>query len=232
MIYYRFDKTKHAFVAMCITGGMTGLALLIGIISRSFYQSWAVIPLACTIPLGIYTLVYLINWLSCRRKDKKHAVAKGYVYMKYDDYYWYYGGDYPDDLPQENAATHIGMFLAWCICNNLVSDELREDCGEDIENVVLGNVSGAQFLIKNCDGIFCDSDLTETGQKFAADYYNCDSEFSKEYCDYFNDYCKAFDNNECIYYIEDSKENYFAISSVIDKRFVEWNNKISNKEAQ
>ena len=84
-------------------------------------------------------------------------------------------------------------------------------------------------MIKNCDGKFWDSDLTETGQKFAADYYNGDSEFSKNY---YNDYCKVFDDNECIYYIKDSKENYLAISFVIDKRFAEWNNEISNKDVK
>ena len=28
---------------------------------------------------------------------------------KYDDASWHYGGDFPDDLPEENGATHIGM---------------------------------------------------------------------------------------------------------------------------
>ena len=31
---------------------------------------------------------------------------------KYDDASWHYEGDYPEDLPTANAATHIGMFLA------------------------------------------------------------------------------------------------------------------------
>jgi hypothetical protein len=37
---------------------------------------------------------------------------------KYDDASWHYGGDYPEDLPNENVATHIGMFLQWCIEND------------------------------------------------------------------------------------------------------------------
>ena len=145
--------------------------------------------------------------------------------MKYDDYSWHYEGDYPDDLPAENAATHIGMFLAWCICNNLASDELKEDSGEDIEKVINGNMTGAQFLINNCDGKFCDNDLSEIGQKFAADYYNGDSAFSKEFSSYLEDYCKVFDDSNSIYRVEDSKENYIAISSVMDKRFDEWSEK-------
>ena len=79
MIYYWFDKTKHAFTAMCIAGGITGLVLLIGIISHVFNQNWAVIPLVITIPLAIYTLVYLVNWLSCRRKDKERDKIHGII---------------------------------------------------------------------------------------------------------------------------------------------------------
>ena len=35
--------------------------------------------------------------------------------MKYDDAGWHVGGDFPDDLPPEAGATHIGMFAAWCM---------------------------------------------------------------------------------------------------------------------
>jgi hypothetical protein len=31
----------------------------------------------------------------------------------YDKAKWHYEGDYPKDLPTENAFTHTGMFLAW-----------------------------------------------------------------------------------------------------------------------
>jgi hypothetical protein len=70
---------------------------------------------------------------------------------KYDDSSWHYGGDYPDDLPQENASTHIGMFLTWCIDNNLLSEEQLEDSEEDISAVKNRELTGAEFLINNCD---------------------------------------------------------------------------------
>jgi len=30
---------------------------------------------------------------------------------KYDDASWHYGGEYPENISEENASTHIGMFL-------------------------------------------------------------------------------------------------------------------------
>ena len=54
---------------------------------------------------------------------------------KYDDASWHYGGDYPTELPKENAATHIGMFLTWCINNNLLSEFQLEESEDDIKSV-------------------------------------------------------------------------------------------------
>jgi hypothetical protein len=35
---------------------------------------------------------------------------------KLDDVSWHLGSDsFPDGLPEENAATHIGCFVAWAI---------------------------------------------------------------------------------------------------------------------
>jgi hypothetical protein len=38
--------------------------------------------------------------------------------MAYDRADWHYGSDFPNDVPDENGGTHIGMFLAWAIINN------------------------------------------------------------------------------------------------------------------
>jgi hypothetical protein len=51
---------------------------------------------------------------------------------KYDDASWHYGGDYPKNLPNENTAFHIGMFITWYIENDLMSDEQIDDNEDDI----------------------------------------------------------------------------------------------------
>jgi hypothetical protein len=156
---------------------------------------------------------------------------------KYDDASWHYGGDYPKDLPNENGATHIGMFIAWCINNDLVSDELKEDAKEEIDDVKSHKMTGGEFLIKVCDEKFTDYDLNEIGNEFASDYYEEDTKFGKKYNSFLDDYSEIFDEKaeksgfeyESFYHVENTFENYDLIKKRIDKRFGEW--KVFRKKA-
>lgn len=149
---------------------------------------------------------------------------------KYDDASWHYGGDYPEDLPEKNGATHIGMFLTWCIDNDLLSEEQIEDSENEIESVRNREITGAEFLIDICDEKFTDYDLNDIGNEFATDYYEDGTKFSKKYKNYFGDYAEIFDikvtdNNldqDSLYRIENSWTNYDLIKSRIDQRFSEW----------
>lgn len=152
---------------------------------------------------------------------------------KYDDASWHYGGDYPDDLPQENAATHIGMFVAWCIENDFMSEENIEENEEDIQKVKAHKMTGAEFLMKNFDGKFCDSDLSDSGMEFANNYYDFEgkSKFAQTVGYYFGDYAEALDSLDTSgcsdeyesYRVNDSWKNYELIKAVIDSRLSEWN---------
>ncbi len=147
---------------------------------------------------------------------------------KYDDASWHYEGDYPKNIPTENAAIHIGMFLAWCILNELISEDLKE--AEDIERVKSGYMTGAQFLIDDCDEKFLDEDLSELGQKFANDYYEHNTKFANQFGYYVQDFCDIFNKKtetngfeyESVYHVEDSWENYNLLASKIDERFKQW----------
>jgi hypothetical protein len=141
---------------------------------------------------------------------------------KYDDASWHYGGDYPEDLPNENAATHIGMFMAWCIENDLMSEEQKEESGEDLQKVIDHKMTGAKFLINNCDEKFIDEDLSELGNDFTKAYYENDAKFAKKYSSYDDDFAFIFDEYETSYHVEDTWENYERIKKVIDQRFQEW----------
>lgn len=149
---------------------------------------------------------------------------------KYDDASWHYGGDFPGDLPEENGATHIGMFLAWCIHNDLISEFQIEESNEDIEKVKNLELTGAEFLIKNCDEKFTDEDLNDLGNEFAKDYYVYETDFGKKFASYVADYAATFEQNaekigheyKTLYHIENTFENYQILKTVIDKRFEEW----------
>lgn len=158
------------------------------------------------------------------------TIKKNITMAKYDDASWHYGGDYPENLADENGATHIGMFLNWCINNYLLSEELNGDCKDEIESVRRREMTGAQFLIDQCDEKFSEYDLNELGNRFAQDYYEDDTDFSKKYNSFENDYSETFDKKaeeqnfeyETFYHVEDTFENYDLIKAVIDQRFQEW----------
>ena len=40
---------------------------------------------------------------------------------------WHYRDNYPEGLDKVHAATHIGIFIAWIIENNLESEILRKN---------------------------------------------------------------------------------------------------------
>jgi hypothetical protein len=149
---------------------------------------------------------------------------------KYDDASWHYLGEFPKNLPKINGATHIGIFLEWCIQNDLMSEEQIEDFYEDILKVKESKMSGVDYLINNCDEVFSDNDLNYIGNSFTNDYYEGDSEFSKSYSDYKSDYCQLLDtnDNETIYHIENTPKNRLLMKNTIDKRFIEWNTFIKN----
>ena len=133
--------------------------------------------------------------------------------MKYDDASWHYGGDFPKDLPPEAGATHIGMFLAWAILRDLVGELHREESAQSVEKVRERQMTGAQFLVQECDEKFTDEDLSEMGNAFARQYYEDD---------YFNDYCDVFDEVEEVYRLEDTWSNFDRLAPILDRRFQEW----------
>ncbi len=144
---------------------------------------------------------------------------------KYDDASWHYEGDYPEDLEVQNAAIHIGMFLAWCIEMNFASEELIEDASENIDKIKAHSMTGAQFL-EILDEKFMSEHLNDQGNAFTIDYYE-DSKFSKMYACYAEDFGNTFDDEkyETLYHVEDTWENYKLMKSTIDIRFKQWNEK-------
>jgi len=136
--------------------------------------------------------------------------------MKYDDASWHFGGDYPSDLPQENAYTHIGIFLAWAIENDLVGELHRKEWPEEIEAVINRSITGAKFLAENCDGKFSDEDLNELGNGFASHFYEGD------YCELYAEAADPEGQYETVYHIPDTWETYEKVSPCITRFFEEW----------
>lgn len=133
---------------------------------------------------------------------------------KYDDASWHYEGDYPHDLPVENASTHIWMFLAWCIENNFYNEEFWIDdleLEQEISDIKNKKITWAQFLIDCLDEKLTDEDLNEEWNNFANFYYE-----NKYMEDYEKIFGKKFDN---IYKVPDTWENYNLIKIKIDEAY-------------
>lgn len=136
--------------------------------------------------------------------------------MKYDDASFHYGGNFPKNLPTENAATHMGMLMAWAIEKDLIGSFHRENSAEDIEKIKQRKITGRDFVINICDEKLADEDFNDLGNRFLKDYYD------KEYLD---DYFAAVDPEDKVenpYLIENSWGNYDKLKPVLDKKFEEW----------
>ncbi len=73
---------------------------------------------------------------------------------KFDDASWHWSADnFPADAPEENGATHIGMFVTWTIERGLFADpDLTLEEVEAVGAVRAGSMSGRDFLLRYFNG--------------------------------------------------------------------------------
>ena len=161
--------------------------------------------------------------------------------VSYDNASWHYGSEFfPEFLPPEQGAVHIGMFVAWCINNGW----LAKKSSKAIEAVKARKMTGTEFVMKQQGEKFFSSVLQDEIQPFVSDYYNTGStEFARTQGSYFDDLEKLLDDMEQItgkmpveilqktgdaykltacYLVRDSWENYELIEAVISQRYSEW----------
>lgn len=124
-------------------------------------------------------------------------------------------GEFPEELDERHAGTHIGMFLGWIIKRGLYSDLLGELAPDDILAVQNGLLSGTQFLQRVCDGKLTNEDMNEEANVFAQDYYASD--------DYIDDYAQVFaDIGPTLYHVTDDNVNALKVENFLDKAFQAW----------
>jgi|GEM_PF-153471 len=155
--------------------------------------------------------------LVSKAREQLDKISNEYT-AKLDSAYWHYEADnFPKCLKMRSAATHIGMFVKWCVLNNYFKAEKSET-----EKILAGMITGAQFLLSYFDGKFHVDDLIDECADFARNYYD-ESKFTKKFNSYLKDYDSLFsDQYETIYHIEDSNKNYEMVKAMIDARFEEW----------
>ncbi|MBB1076595.1 hypothetical protein HUU62_19525 [Rhodoferax sp. 4810] len=131
---------------------------------------------------------------------------------KLDDTNWHLnGGEFPPDLPEENAATHIGFFVAWAINTGLW--DTPPGTGESVaaQRVRDRTITGRTFLLEHCDGKLFSGMLNKEGSAFAQKYY--ERAYSKDY------QRTLILDLESDYLVSDSWDNYDRMAEVIDQRY-------------
>ena len=127
-----------------------------------------------------------------------------------------------DPLPKGHAATHVGMFLAWAVINELHSDFLRDHYEELLAKLRRREITGRQFFEAACSERFSERDLNEEGNAFAQHYYV--DETGKRGA-YFADYKKVLAAGlPSFWHVANTWENYEKIAAVISRRYEEWKN--------
>ena len=133
----------------------------------------------------------------------------------YDDASWHTeNDDYPEDLDEQAAGTHIGLYLAWAAEAGLLSDMHREDNSESVRDLLERDITGRDFLFDVCDGKLTEEDLNKEGNQFSRAYY--DKHYMDDYMDVLGD------EDEGPYGVEDNWDNYDALKEILDERFDEW----------
>ena len=139
--------------------------------------------------------------------------------MSYDRADFDYSTD-AEPLPKGHAATHIGMFLAWAVLNELESDFHRERSAQHLAKLRRREITGRQFFEAACNERFSERDLNEEGNAFAQYYYV--DETGKRGA-YFADYKKVLAAGlPSFWHVADTWDNYEKIAAVISRRYEEW----------
>ena len=89
--------------------------------------------------------------------------------MKYDDASWHYGGEFPEDSPEEYGATHIALIMKWCFQRGWAGEVHKEDerANTELQKVISGELKATEYFMRWCDGKLTDEDFTEKGVRSA-----------------------------------------------------------------
>ena len=122
--------------------------------------------------------------------------------MAFDKMDWH-AVTFPDSIPYENAGTHIGMYLAWLVNNEMIQKEWYDDFSDEFERVKNRDMSGRDMLMECFDETLLEDLMTDEALEFTSDYY--DSAYVDDYAQVLSG--EDTDSEFAVYLHEDSWEN-------------------------
>lgn len=134
----------------------------------------------------------------------------------YDKAIYHTGGNHPEDLPDEQALVHTGLYLGWIIDHDLYSEEFAEYAADQIAAFRARTRTGPQ-IYEWCDGALVEDMLNEEGNAFSRAYF--DFEKGRFLADYEEILAEELPS---LYHVEDSWDNYERLKPRLDARYLEW----------
>jgi len=149
----------------------------------------------------------------------------------YDNIRFHLDEEYPEGLPSENAATHIGMDWIWAAQAGLANPvwQTAPESAEDFANMLKGRTSGRRFLLKHMDGALTADDFTELGQRFTEFYYTDEED---GYGAFMEDYVLALDTPSLggFYHVKNTPETFAKLTPVFQTAFEKWQSSLKTEK--
>jgi len=130
--------------------------------------------------------------------------------MKYDDASWHWGGEFPEDSPQEYGATHIALFMRWCFVKGWAGEIHLEEDPERLQAVIDGTSSATEYFLAFCDGKLTDEDFSDEGERFASEYYGDKGLYLHDYTENFAD---------LMYVAPEEDHDFEKFSAILESRY-------------
>ncbi|MFP4088782.1 MAG: hypothetical protein ACLFT3_00615 [Cyclobacteriaceae bacterium] len=137
----------------------------------------------------------------------------------YDNAKNHFLGNFPKNLPIEQAYVHIGMYLGWVIDQDLYSEYFQEEAGTQIFRFKKREIS-CTILSEIWDGYLGHELFSEEGNLFTFYYYGG----GLYHKDYENLLAKQLPS---IYHVTDDWPAYDKMSARISTRYEDWTKLIS-----
>ena len=121
----------------------------------------------------------------------------------------------PGDVPSKAAATHIGMYFAWCVARGLASDWHDRTHPGELGQLERRWISGRDYVLRFMDGRLTSEHLGPEGGSFTRSYV-ASGTFLRDYEGVLRG------QRPSLYHVPDTWQELAALQPVLDRRFDAW----------
>jgi hypothetical protein len=160
---------------------------------------------------------FLVGTMERQSRESSHSELP---FEKFEDASWHSEGDFPEDLDEDAAATHGGMYVAWLSLLSQTSKGRQADFPQTLQDLMNRTVTPGQCFLRDFDGKLTTDDLNGLMIGFTKHYYLPAKR------GFYSDYMKALNlDEESFYAAPDTWETFNKLAAVFDKRLKAWSKK-------